>query len=101
MAQHSDMCLYSWPGTLKSYLGVSASLASSIYLGAYQPDGLSFLLFVAVLPLFVALLTVPLLNHVPYVKEAEVDHGGRWYMSTGKTCQGYRYNFTLYPCCPQ
>ncbi|BDA41740.1 Protein NUCLEAR FUSION DEFECTIVE 4 [Coccomyxa sp. Obi] len=69
-------------GTLKSYLGVSASLASSIYLGAYQPDGLSFLLFVAVLPLFVAVLTVPLLNHVPYIEEAEVDHG-RWYMSTG------------------
>lgn len=86
-----------WTGTLKSFLGVSASLASSIYLGAYQPDGLSFLLFVAVLPLFVAVLAVPLLNHVPYVEEAEVEHG-HWWSSTGEYSAGdYAAIFSFLP----
>lgn len=67
---------------LKSFLGVSASLASSIYLGAFQPDGLSFLLFVAVLPMFIGLVTVPFMNGVPFVEQSEVEHGRKW-LSTG------------------
>jgi hypothetical protein len=66
-------------GVLKSFLGVSASLASSIYLGAFQPDGLGFLLFVAVLPIFIGLATLPFLNGVPFVEQCEVEDGRRWF----------------------
>ena len=67
---------------LKSFLGVSASLASTIYVASFQPDGLGFLLFVAFLPVAIGLATVPFMNYVPYVEQHEVEQG-RKHMSTG------------------
>jgi hypothetical protein len=68
---------------LKSFLGVSASLASSIYVASFQPDGLGFLLFVALLPVAIGVATVPFMNYVPYVETSEVEAGHK-YLSTGK-----------------
>lgn len=67
---------------LKSFLGVSASLASTIYVSSFQPDGLSFLLFVALLPVFIGICTVPFMNVVPYVETHELEHGHK-YLTTG------------------
>ena len=69
-------------GMLKSFLGVSASLASSIYVASFQPDGLGFLLFVALLPVAIGIATVPFMNYVPYVETSEVEAGHK-YLSTG------------------
>ena len=69
-------------GMLKSFLGVSASLASTIYVASFQPDGLGFLLFVACLPVAIGLATVPFMNHVAYVEQHEVAQGPK-HMSTG------------------
>ena len=69
-------------GTLKSFLGLSASLMSTIYVAAFQPDGLSFLLFVACLPVVVGLATIPFLNQVPYLEACEIEDQHQ-YMTTG------------------
>ncbi|CAK0743532.1 hypothetical protein CVIRNUC_001477 [Coccomyxa viridis] len=70
-------------GTLKSFLGLSASLMSTIYVAAFQPDGLSFLLFVACLPVVVGFATIPFLNQVPYLEACEIEDQHQ-YMTTGK-----------------
>ena len=62
-------------GMLKSFLGVSASLASTIYVAAFQPDGLAFLLFVACLPVAIGACAIPFMNVVPYMEASEVEHG--------------------------
>lgn len=59
-------------GILKTFLGLSASIATSVYSGAYAPQGLDFLLFLAVAPSIMGLLVLPLLNHVPHVEEDEI-----------------------------
>lgn len=69
-------------GTLKSFLGLSASLMSTIYVAAFQPDGLSFLLFVACLPVVVGFATIPFLNQVPYLEACEIEDQHQ-YMTTG------------------
>ena len=74
--------LPSHAGTLKSFLGLSASLMSTIYVAAFQPDGLSFLLFVACLPVVVGLATIPFLNQVPYLEACEIEDQHQ-YMTTG------------------
>ena len=70
-------------GTLKSFLGLSASLMSTVYVAAFQPDGLSFLLFVACLPVAVGVVTIPFLNQVPYVEASEIEDQHQ-YMTTGR-----------------
>ena len=55
---------------------------STIYVAAFQPDGLSFLLFVACLPMAVGIATIGFLNQVPYVEASEIeDH--QQYLTTG------------------
>ena len=67
-----DLMHRSGTGSLKTFLGLSASIAATIYAGAFT-DGLSFLLFLALGPPALGLLMLPLLNHVPYVEDCEVD----------------------------
>lgn len=69
-------------GMLKSFLGVSASLASTIYVAAFQPDGLAFLLFVACLPVAIGACAIPFMNVVPYMEASEVEHGHQ-FLTTG------------------
>lgn len=65
-------------GILKTFLGLSASILTTVYGVLFSPDGISFLLFLSIGPAFLALLVVPLLNHVPYLEENETKHGTRW-----------------------
>lgn len=53
-------------------LGVSASIATTVYSGVFAPRGLDFLAFLAFLPAALGLLALPLLNHVPHVEESEL-----------------------------
>ena len=79
---HTSSLVY-LAGTLKSFLGLSASLMSTIYVAAFQPDGLSFLLFVACLPVAVGIVTIPFLNQVPYVEVSEIEDQHQ-YLTTGE-----------------
>ena len=56
---------------------------STIYVAAFQPDGLSFLLFVACLPVAVGVMTIPFLNQVPYLEASEIEDQHQ-YMTTGR-----------------
>eukprot|EP00884_Botryococcus_braunii_P006925 jgi/Botrbrau1/16233/Bobra.0066s0019.1 len=72
-------------GVLKSFLGLAASLAATIYAGGF-PHGregqLAFLGFLTLLPAAVAIPALPLLNHVPYLERCETSEGPRS-LSTG------------------
>jgi len=68
---------------LKTFLGLSASILSTIYGTCFTPDGVRFLLFLAVAPVVLGLLATPLINHVPHVEACETAHGKRW-LSTGR-----------------
>lgn len=63
-------------------MGLSASILSTIYATCFTPDGVRFLLFLAVAPAALGLLAAPLINHVPHVEAGETAHGKRW-LSTG------------------
>ena len=76
-------CTACLAGTLKSFLGLSASMASTVYVAAFQPDGLSFLLFVACLPVTAGVVTIPFLNQVPYLEASEIEDQHQ-YMTTGR-----------------
>ena len=52
-------------GVLKSLVGLSASIYTSVYAATLKPDGLSFLLIIACAPLVAGLLAMPLFNAVP------------------------------------
>lgn len=52
-------------GILKAFVGLSASIYSSIYAAVYSPDPISFLYFVATGPPALALVLICLINLVP------------------------------------
>ena len=64
---------------LKTFLGLSASILTTIYGSLFTPDGISFLLFLAIGPACLALLVLPLVNHVPHLEENETNHGKTWF----------------------
>lgn len=66
-------------GILKTFLGLSASILTTIYGSLFTPDGISFLLFLAIGPACLAVLVLPLLNHVPHLEENETKHGRKWF----------------------
>lgn len=47
---------------LKALVGLSASIFTTIYVAAFRPDAISFLLFIAVGPAFLGLLAMPFLD---------------------------------------
>ena len=71
-------------GILKGFLGLSASICATIYIGVFKPHELSFLLFLALFPAALGLLALPLLNVVPFEEQSQspdVHHGftpGTW-----------------------
>ena len=69
---------------MKTFLGLSASIATTIYGGLFAPKGLDFLLFLALAPPALGLLVVPLINFVPHVEESEVAHEHKR-LTTGTT----------------
>lgn len=55
-------------GILKSFLGLSASLYTTIYMSFAAPDALRFILVLAIVPPVVTLFAAPGLNFVPFVQ---------------------------------
>lgn len=58
-------------GVLKSLVGLSASVYTSIYVAAFRPDALSFLLLIAVAPTALGLCAMPFFNALPDAAAAE------------------------------
>jgi hypothetical protein len=55
-------------GILKSFLGLSASLYTTIYMSFAAPDALKFILILAIVPPVIAVIFSPGLNFVPFVQ---------------------------------
>jgi MFS family permease len=62
-------------GIIKAGVGLSSSIYSAAYIGAFQPRIDNFLLFLAITPATVGLLAVPLMNYVPYIQQSELEGG--------------------------
>ncbi|KAF6251968.1 Nodulin-like-domain-containing protein [Scenedesmus sp. NREL 46B-D3] len=58
-------------GVLKSFLGLSSSVYTSMYVAFFEPDAVAFLLMLALLPTVLAALLSLGLNYVPYVEDSE------------------------------
>lgn len=58
-------------GIVKAAVGLSASLYTAAYTGFLQPRADLFLIFLALVPVGVILLSLPLINFVPYVQDSE------------------------------
>ena len=52
-------------GILKSFVGLSGSIFTTVYIGAFKPHVLTFLLFLAIGPPLVGLVAVLFVNYVP------------------------------------
>lgn len=55
-------------GILKAMLGLSASIYTAIYVAFLDPDSVTFLLLLAILPSLLALCCVPFINKVPFIQ---------------------------------
>lgn len=49
-------------------LGLSASIYTAIYVAFLDPDSVTFLLLLAILPSLLALICVPFINKVPFIQ---------------------------------
>lgn len=58
-------------GVLKSFLGLSSSIYTSIYVAFFEPDAVAFLLMLALAPTLIAALLSAGLNYVPFVEASE------------------------------
>lgn len=73
-------------GVLKSFLGLSSSIYTSIYVALFEPDAVRFLLVLAIVPPVFSLLLSMALNYVPFVEVSE-DHnmpGHSWASTEGR-----------------
>ena len=52
-------------GILKSFLGLSATIYTAVYVALFQPDAVSFIRFLAVCPSLLAVLLTVFINRVP------------------------------------
>jgi MFS family permease len=71
-------------GIIKASVGLSASIYSAAYIGAFQPRIDNFLLFLAITPATVGLLAVPLMNYVPYIQRSELEGGFHVFSPEGR-----------------
>ena len=55
-------------GILKAMLGLSASIYTAIYVAFLDPDSVTFLLLLAILPSLLALCCVLFINKVPFIQ---------------------------------
>ena len=58
-------------GIVKAAVGLSASLYTAAYTGFLQPRADLFLIFLALVPVGVIVVSLPLINFVPYVQQSE------------------------------
>eukprot|EP00878_Enallax_costatus_P019833 GHUV01020938.1.p1 GENE.GHUV01020938.1~~GHUV01020938.1.p1 ORF type:complete len:645 (+),score=182.60 GHUV01020938.1:242-2176(+) len=73
-------------GVLKSFLGLSSSIYTSIYVALFEPDAVRFLLMLAIVPPVLALLLSMALNYVPFVEVSEGHNtpGYSWASTEGR-----------------
>lgn len=55
-------------GVLKSFLGLSGSFFTTIYVSFLEPDSVSFLLLLAIIPSAIVLACTLVINFVPYIQ---------------------------------
>lgn len=55
-------------GVLKAFLGLSGSFFTTVYVSFLDPDAVSFLLMLALVPAAVVLACTPFINYVPYIQ---------------------------------
>ncbi len=55
-------------GVLKSFLGLSGSFFTTIYVSFLEPDAASFLLLLAIIPSAIVLTCTLVINFVPYIQ---------------------------------
>ncbi len=61
-------------GVLKSLVGLSASVYTSVYVAAFRPDALSFLLLIAIAPTVIGLCAMPFFNALPDTAAGDDDN---------------------------
>ena len=55
-------------GVLKAFLGLSGSFFTTIYVSFLDPDAVSFLLMLALVPSAIVVACTPFINYVPYIQ---------------------------------
>lgn len=75
-------------GILKSFLGLSASLYTSIYMVAFEPDVVSYLLMLALLPSTLTAVLALFVNQVPFVQAGEHASSSEWFSTEGRFLLG-------------
>ena len=63
-----DCCRGTVIGVLKSFLGLSGSFFTTIYVSFLEPDAASFLLLLAIVPSAIVLACTLVINFVPYIQ---------------------------------
>lgn len=73
-------------GVLKSFLGLSSSIYTSVYVVLFEPDAVRFLLMLAIVPPVLSLLLSLALNYVPFVEASErhSSSGSSWSSTDGR-----------------
>ena len=71
-------------GILKSFLGLSASIYTSVYIAAFEPDAVSFLLMLAIVPPVLCMILALFINYVPFVEASEELHTDSWLSTEGR-----------------
>lgn len=74
------LCLYTVVGLLKSFVGLSGSIYSSVYTSSLMPDAAAYLLMLSFTVSLIPLVLSLCVNHVPYVELAEVHSFNNWWV---------------------
>ncbi|GBF87528.1 MFS general substrate transporter [Raphidocelis subcapitata] len=61
-------------GILKSFLGLSASIYTTVYTAAFAPDAVTFLLVLGLAPAAICSVLSLFVNYVPFVEACEMAH---------------------------
>eukprot|EP00879_Flechtneria_rotunda_P016105 GHRR01016846.1.p1 GENE.GHRR01016846.1~~GHRR01016846.1.p1 ORF type:complete len:649 (+),score=200.09 GHRR01016846.1:867-2813(+) len=71
-------------GVLKSFLGLSSSIYTTLYMTAFEQDAVKFLLMLAFVPPALGIIMSLGLNYVPYVETSEGLQGSKWFSTEGR-----------------
>jgi hypothetical protein len=71
-------------GILKAFFGLSASIYTSVYVATFDPDAVSYLLMLSIVPPVLCALLAFLVNHVPFVEASENFDRSTWLSTEGR-----------------
>ncbi|KAK9818151.1 hypothetical protein WJX72_007867 [[Myrmecia] bisecta] len=60
-------------GILKSFVGISAATYTTLYVAAFRPHAIRFLLFIGIAPVVIGIVAIPFMNHVPFRQRSELE----------------------------